>query len=58
MTKNIIYVITGVINKIECALSYIYKTSRKKIYVPEYYDLIKNKNIINEYKKLLQDGKI
>lgn len=34
-----------------------YVTSRKKIYVPEYYDLIKNKNIINEYKKILQDGK-
>jgi len=34
-----------------------YVTSRKKIYVPQYYDLIKDKDIIEEYKQILMKGK-
>ncbi len=34
-----------------------YVTSRKKVYVPQYYDLIKDKDIIEEYKQILMTGK-
>ena len=34
-----------------------YVTSRKKVYVPQYYDLIKDKDIIEEYKQILMKGK-
>jgi hypothetical protein len=33
-----------------------YITSRKKIYIPEYYELIKNKEMIAYWKKMLNDG--
>lgn len=33
-----------------------YVTSRKKIYVPEYYNLIKNKDVTKYWKKMLEDG--
>ena len=34
-----------------------YVTSRKKVYIPQYYDLIKEKDIIEEYKQILMKGK-
>ena len=33
-----------------------YITSRKKVYVPEYYELIKNRNMTSFWKKMLSDG--
>ena len=33
-----------------------YVTSRKKVYVPEYYDLIKNKKMTQYWKKMVTDG--
>jgi hypothetical protein len=33
-----------------------YITSRKKIYVPEYYELIKNKEMILHWRKMLKLG--
>ena len=38
----------------ELKLDYI--NSRKKIYVPEYYELIKNKALVEYWKKMLNDG--
>lgn len=34
-----------------------YIESRKKVYVPEYYNLIKDEKVLNEYKKILNSGK-
>lgn len=34
-----------------------YITSRKKVYVPEYYNLIKNKETLLYWKKMLKEGK-
>ncbi len=34
-----------------------YVTSRKKIYVPEYFNLVKNREMVNYWKKLVNDEK-